>query len=360
MRGIWTRSAAPPPHDPIRRDDADSVSVKPAPVPIRALSAPFPTQEDGSTAQHDDSGTTSSGDDRIPIPTSSQTTSTSSASPRQEHSPLPQLPFVPSPDKNPDLKGFSPFKPDPTSILLQYPRSSIDRVQDFYEIYNPPERGLWSAASAFFRLGQIVPIIRGIGIYQPAIDKSINLLRSGRWVHIFPEGKINQTDQLIRLKWGVGRILMEYGGPPVVEGGQPMDELEMPIVIPIYHVGLEDVLRLYEDNSSPVIPKFGMPLTIVFGEPIDFRPLMKDYKEGKLQEVEARIKITERVYDALDELKLVAQRLHQEQIEKIEKDRIQKGRWWWMKPIGWGWWRSKDVDINSRYRDTTVKIEELR
>ncbi|KAF9988505.1 hypothetical protein BGZ75_009279 [Mortierella antarctica] len=212
---------------------------------------------------------------------------------------------------------------------------------------------------AFFRFGQIVPIIRGNGIYQPAIDKSINLLRSGKWVHIFPEGKINQTDQLIRLKWGVGRILMEYGGPTLADGGKPMDQVEMPIVIPIYHLGMEDILRLNEDNSSPVFPKLGMPLTIVFGEPIEFGSLMQEYKEGKIQEVEARILMTERVFEALEELRVAALRLQKEQAELAEQDRIKKGRWWWIQPAGWGWWRSKDIELYPKNRDPTVRIEEL-
>ncbi|KAF8985283.1 hypothetical protein CPC16_011630 [Podila verticillata] len=212
---------------------------------------------------------------------------------------------------------------------------------------------------AFFRFGQIVPIVRGNGIYQPAIDKSINLLRSGRWVHIFPEGKINQTPDLIRLKWGVGRILMEYGGPTIQDGGLPIDEVEMPIVIPIYHLGMEDILRLNDDNSSPVFPKLGMPLTIVFGEPIEFGSLMQEYKDGKTSEVETRIKMTERVFEALEELKAAALRLQKEQAAKAEEDRIQKGRWWWIQPAGWGWWRSPDIELFPKHRDTAVKIEEL-
>lgn len=130
---------------------------------------------------------------------------------------------------------------------------------------------------------------------------------------------------------------MEYGGLPIAQGGKPMDEVEMPIVIPIYHLGMEDILRLFPDNSSPIFPKLGMPLTIVFGEPIEFGSLMQEYKEGKIDEVEARVKMTERVFDALEELKSVALRLQKEQAELAEKDRIAKGRWWWIQPAGWGW-----------------------
>ncbi|KAF8983874.1 hypothetical protein BGZ46_009331 [Entomortierella lignicola] len=225
-----------------------------------------------------------------------------------------------------------------------------------WKCYKDPTKSI-RPVGAFFRFGQIIPIIRGNGIYQPAIDRSIDFLKSGKWVHIFPEGKINQTDQLIRLKWGVGRILMEYGGPTVAMGGKPMDQIEMPIVIPVYHLGMEDILRLYPDNSSPIFPKLGMPLTIVFGEPIDFTSLMQEYKEGKIDEIEARVKITERVYDTMAELRKVTIRLQQEHAENMEKDKIKKGYWWWIQPIGWGWWRSPDVKLDLKHRDLSVKIE---
>ncbi|KAF9547722.1 hypothetical protein EC957_007887 [Mortierella hygrophila] len=442
MGGFWTsRSpASSSSTTTTTQDDTDSISVRPAPAPASALSTPFPTQF--SVNVPDSTGKTKAAE-------RGGDAATHEHSPRLEPSPLPHIPFVPDADQNPDLKYFSRFRADPSSILLQYPRSNVDHIHDFYEIYNPSEKGLWAFGSKaimggvaavskifmtfgsytsvynmnpflkilydtdrtrplltvtnhtstaddpllwgalpwkayntptrtiryalgaqelcypnapvghFFRCGQIVPIIRGNGIYQPAIDKSINLLRTGRWVHIFPEGKINQTDQLIRLKWGVGRILMEYGGPTIAEGGKPINEVEMPIVVPIYHLGMEDILRLYPNNDSPIFPKLGMPLTIVFGEPIEFGSLMQEYKEGRIGEVEARVKMTERVFEALEELKLVALRLHKEQEARIEQDRITKGRWWWVKPVGWGWWISPEVELSTSHRDTNVRIEEL-
>ena len=35
---------------------------------------------------------------------------------------------------------------------------------------------------------QAIPIIRGDGVYQKAVDYCITLLNEGAWIHLFPEG----------------------------------------------------------------------------------------------------------------------------------------------------------------------------
>lgn len=72
---------------------------------------------------------------------------------------------------------------------------------------------LSSLFSLFFSHGQTLETFRGRGIYQPAVDTAIRKLDQGSWVHLFGEGKINQSDtypkdsqgfaRLPRFKWGV-------------------------------------------------------------------------------------------------------------------------------------------------------------
>ncbi|XP_065570034.1 tafazzin-like isoform X4 [Artemia franciscana] len=91
----------------------------------------------------------------------------------------------------------------------------------------------------FFSLGKCLPIIRGGGVYQEGIDYSIDRLNEGDWVHIFPEGKVNGDKKHIRLKWGVGRMIMECK--------------EEPLVLPLFHTDMEEVLP----NQAPYRLKFG-------------------------------------------------------------------------------------------------------
>ncbi|ORY04343.1 endocardial fibroelastosis 2, partial [Basidiobolus meristosporus CBS 931.73] len=114
------------------------------------------------------------------------------------------------------------------------------------------------AFSLFFYLGQTVPIVRGDGIYQPAVDFAIDRMNDGKWIHIFPEAKVNQTDKLIRFKWGVGRIIMESKKPP--------------IVVPFWHKGMSDIMP--EGRRIP-IPRVGQTLKVVFGDPIDLSTLLE-------------------------------------------------------------------------------------
>ncbi|XP_076764607.1 tafazzin, phospholipid-lysophospholipid transacylase isoform X2 [Xylocopa sonorina] len=146
--------------------------------------------------------------------------------------------------------------------------------------------------SYFFMLGKCIPVIRGAGVYQEAMDFSIEKLAAGDWVHVFPEGKVNMFKENIRLKWGVGRLIMES---PVT-----------PVVIPIYHLGMDQILP----NEPPYLLRFCKKVTMNYGEPIDFSETVQELRASNASEMEARKVITDRIQEELLRLKAVTEELH--------------------------------------------------
>jgi len=74
---------------------------------------------------------------------------------------------------------------------------------------------------------------------QEAIKFCSEKLAKGEWVHIFPEGKVNMTQEPLRLKWGVGKLVWDC----------PIE----PIVVPMWHVGMEHILP----NEPPYYTRTG-------------------------------------------------------------------------------------------------------
>lgn len=146
--------------------------------------------------------------------------------------------------------------------------------------------------SYFFMLGKCVPVIRGNGVYQEAINFCIEKLNKGEWVHVFPEGRVNMTKEFIRLKWGVGRLVYES---PVV-----------PIIIPMWHEGTDTVLP----NEPPYFLRVGKRVTLVYGEPLDLSKLVKELKEKNATEIEARKAITDTIQGELMKLKEKTEKIH--------------------------------------------------
>lgn len=120
----------------------------------------------------------------------------------------------------------------------------------------------------------------------------IEQLSRGQWVHVFPEGRVNMSKEYIRLKWGVGRMVLDS---PVT-----------PIIVPIWHVGMDDVLP----NDPPYILKTGKRVTFNFGEPIELSSLIAELKMSNASEETARKAITDKIQEELLNLKDKTEKLH--------------------------------------------------
>lgn len=113
----------------------------------------------------------------------------------------------------------------------------------------------------FFSTGQVLPIRRGQGISQPAVNQAVRLLEEGRWVHIFPEGRVvadkDPWSTGKRLKWGISRLILE--------------PKEAPLLLPLIHRGFEHV--------KPVDERVHLfqSVQIAIGEPIDLTDLRKEW-----------------------------------------------------------------------------------
>jgi len=64
--------------------------------------------------------------------------------------------------------------------------------------------------------------------------------------------------------------------------------------------GIEEIMP--EGRDHKWLPKFRRKIIIAYGNPIDFKDLLIDYHEGRVDEVTTRISITNTVFRAMDEL----------------------------------------------------------
>jgi len=93
----------------------------------------------------------------------------------------------------------------------------------------------------FFSHGKSIPVVRGSGIYQQGVDFCTARLNDGQWTHVYPEGKVNddRDQSVLPLKWGTARMIVDCEREPVV--------------LPLYHLGMDKVLP----HVEPYFPRVG-------------------------------------------------------------------------------------------------------
>ncbi|PRP78913.1 hypothetical protein PROFUN_13289 [Planoprotostelium fungivorum] len=105
--------------------------------------------------------------------------------------------------------------------------------------------------SWYFGNGKVIPTVRGAGIFQESVDIAIAKMNEGQWVHMFPEGYVNQTGKMRRFKWGVGRM---------IESSE-----KAPWILPIYIKGFDQMMP----EGKVYIPKpFGKEMHVYVGDVI--------------------------------------------------------------------------------------------
>jgi len=159
--------------------------------------------------------------------------------------------------------------------------------------------------ATFWSLGKVVPIVRGWGVHQPAMDFLQSRLNAGGWVNVFPEGKVNWPREDLRLRWGVGRLVADCQASEL-------------IVLPVYHHGMASVLPNPESKGErqPVVPRLGNLVTVCIGQPINFSPLLVALRGSGMEEKEVRARLTREVQSILEELGREARMQHMKDLEK--------------------------------------------
>lgn len=138
------------------------------------------------------------------------------------------------------------------------------------------------AVTKILGAGNVLPLDRTGSLDQPLLRCFQNKLANGSWCHLFAEGRVrqnwrfNETNEPVlgAFKVGVGKLVSHC---PVT-----------PIVIPVYHRGMDRVVPeiVPEDRSTKLpskpisyVPQTGNNIDIYFGEPIDFTERILEFRK---------------------------------------------------------------------------------
>merc|ERR1719270_2213976 len=157
----------------------------------------------------------------------------------------------------------------------------------------------------FWKLGKVIPIVRGWGVNQPAMGFLLDKLNRGGWVNIFPEGKVTVEASIGQCRWGVGRLVWDCARPGLV-------------LVPVTHLGMDSVLPnpASPSDSQPCVLRPGNLVTVNIGQPLDMGKMVQELKQRKVEGVEARRMITEHVQSVMETMYQETKILHRQNIVK--------------------------------------------
>ena len=153
--------------------------------------------------------------------------------------------------------------------------------------------------AAFWNLGKVVPIVRGWGVSQPAMEFLLARLRAGAWVNIFPEGRVCSPGEKVRYRWGVGRLLADCSPSP--------------LLLPVCHRGMEQVLPNPSSpgHAQPLLPRLANLVTVNIG-----RPVLLSAPAGCEDAEEAWTALTAEVQRVMEELAEETEELHRQNLDR--------------------------------------------
>jgi len=194
-----------------------------------------------------------------------------------------------------------------------------------------PEQMRWSVCTddVFFALkgrlaamfggGNVIPIDRSGSLEQPLFQRFHEKLNKGSWCHIFAEGRVWQSwrfdeDQphMGKFKFGVGKLVAHC--------------TESPLVVPVYHKGMDDIVperiltgkaRLKKPSFPiSIVPRMGKQVEMYMGEAIDFSEDLRVFREehpGVLDQwastpesIDLYVRITDKIRQAVLEQEALA------------------------------------------------------